>query len=171
MFGQTVSVTRVLLLAALAVEGLLLLRPDGVLVHAAQPRAYRRTVEAETWWRRSPVHMGCSVADCSRPATRTESYRIPGPRGVTWRAYGFCNRHNPPDVADGLVYRLGHPPTFSYDIPLSPEWAEVYFLLGTLGFALWCVCMWRCAGWLRAPHKQAPLVLLHALVVGGLWLY
>src|SRR3974377_270423 len=77
-----------LLVAALAVEGLLLLRPDGALVHAAQPRGYRSTQQAAVWFSSSPVHMGCSVATCARPATRTASYRFPGVRGVTSTASG-----------------------------------------------------------------------------------
>jgi hypothetical protein len=159
---------RFLLAVALTAEGLLLLRPDGVLVHAAQPKGYRRSAEAEIWWRRSPVHMGCSIADCTRPATRTESYRIPGPRGVTWRAYGFCDRHNPPATAEGLVYRIGRPPALSYDVPMAPEWAETYFLLGTLAFALWCVCMWR---WAARSRHQWLIAALHVLIVCGLWIY
>jgi hypothetical protein len=162
---------RVLLAITLAVEGLLLLRPDGVLVHAAQPKGYKWPAEAEVWWRHSPVHMGCSIAECARPATRTESYRIPGPRGATWRAYGFCERHDPPPTADGLVYRIGRPPALSYDVPLGPEWAEAYFLLGTVGFALWCVCMWRWAGALAPANRQWFLTAAHALIVSGLWLY
>jgi hypothetical protein len=170
MLRPTLS-PRLLLAILLSTEGLLLLRPDGVLVHAAQPKSYRRPVEAEMWWRRSPVHMGCSIAECTRPATRTESYRIPGPRGVTWRAYGFCERHNPPPAADGLVYRLGRPPALSYDVPLRPEWAEIYFLLGTLGFALWCVCMWRWSSALTPASRQWLFAAVHVLLVGGLWIY
>lgn len=159
---------RFLLAIALTAEGLLLLRPDGVLVHAAQPKGYRTPAEAEVWWRRSPVHMGCSIAECTRPATRTESYRIPGPRGVTWRAYGFCDRHSPPASADGLVYRIGRPLALSYDVPMAPEWAEAYFLLGTLAFALWCVCMWR---WSARSRRQWLLAALHVLIASGLWIY
>ncbi|HLI86376.1 MAG TPA: hypothetical protein VKV17_20880 [Bryobacteraceae bacterium] len=170
MLPQALS-PRLVLAAALAIEGFLLLRPDGVMVRAARPADYRRPVEAETWWRRSPVHMGCSIGECSRPATRTQSYRIPGPRGITWRAYGFCERHNPPPTAEGLVYRLGRPPALSYDVPLAPEWAEIYFLLGTLAFALWCVCMWRWARALVPPGRQWLLAATHLLIAGGLWLY
>jgi hypothetical protein len=169
---RTVSaVARALLVAALAVEGLLLLRPDGALVHAAQPRGYGRSQQASFWWRDSPVHMGCSIAECSRPATRTASYRIPGPRGITWRAYGFCGRHEPPQVADGLVYRLGRPPSFSYDLPLSPVWAEIYLLLGALFFTLWCICMWRWSRSLASSRLQGALLAAHLCLVMGLWRY
>jgi hypothetical protein len=159
-------VANALLVAALATEGVLLLRPDGALVHAAQPHGYRTSQQAHHWFRSSPVHMGCSVAACSRPATRTASYRFPGARGVTWRAYGFCDLHEPPASAEGLVYRLGRPPDFSYDLPLAPVRAEIYLLLGALGFAVWCACMWR---WTQSARRRAPLVLLHALVIVGLW--
>jgi hypothetical protein len=160
-----------LLVAALAVEGLLLLRPDGALVHAAQPRGYRSSQQAAVWFRSSPVHMGCSVATCARPATRTASYRFPGIRGVTWRAYGFCDRHEPPPSAEGLVYRLGRPPNFSYDVPLAPAWAEIYLLLGVLGFGLWCACLWRWSQSVATARGRTALILLHGLVVAGLWWY
>lgn len=166
---RTVPTARAVLVMALAAEGLLLLRPDGVLVHAAQPRGYRRPEEAASWWRNSPIHMGCSIAACRRPATRTASYRIPGPRGVTWRAYGFCDQHQPPESSDGLVYRVGRPPAVSYDVPLAPEWAEIYFLLGALAFALWCHCMWRWARSLPSAGGQAALLVAHAVFLGGLW--
>jgi hypothetical protein len=164
-------VANALLVAALAVEGLLLLRPDGALVHAAQPRAYRSSQQATVWFKSSPVHMGCSIATCARPATRTASYRFPGVRGITWRAYGFCDQHAPPPSAEGLVYRLGRPPDFSYDLPLAPAWAEIYLLLGALGFAVWCACTWRWKQSVATPRGQAPLFLLHAFVVAGLWWY
>jgi hypothetical protein len=160
-----------LLVAALAIEGLLLLRPDGALVHAAQPRGYRSSHEAAVWFRSSPVHMGCSIATCARPATRTVSYRFPGARGVTWRAYGFCDLHAPPPSAEGLVYRLGRPPVFSYDLPLAPVWAEIYLLLGVLGFGVWCACLWRWSKSVATVRGQVPLFLLHALVLAGLALY
>jgi hypothetical protein len=160
-----------LLVAALAAEGLLLLRPDGALVHAAQPRGYRSSQQAAAWFRNSPVHMGCSVAECARPATRTASYRFPGVRGVTWRAYGFCHLHEPPASAEGLVYRLGRPPNFSYDLPLAPAWAEIYLLLGALGFGVWCACLWRWSHSVATARGQVPLFLLHSLVVAGLWWY
>jgi hypothetical protein len=164
-------VIRALLVAILAVEGFLLLRPDGALVHAAQPPGYRRANEAEYWWKHSPVHMGCSVASCTRPATRTASYRLPGARGVTWRAYGFCDFHDPPPVVDGLVYRLGHPPGFTYDVALTPVWTETYFLLGVFGFGIWCACMWRWARAATSARARLALLALHAPVVAVLWLY
>lgn len=167
---RTVSVVvRALLVIALAAEGLLLLRPDGALVHAAQPRGYGRPEQAYFWWRHSPVHMGCSIPGCSRPATRTASYRIPGPRGITWRAYGFCDQHEPPEAAGGLIYRLGRPPSFSYDLPLSPAWAEIYLLLGALGFALWCICMWRWSRSLASSRFQGASLVVHLLLIVGLW--
>ena len=160
-----------LLVAALAVEGFLLLRPDGTLVHAAQPRGYRSSQQAAFWFKSSPVHMGCAVASCARPAIRTFSYRFPGARGVTWRAYGFCDRHAPPPSAEGLEYRLGRPPDFSYDLPLAPAWAEIYLLLGVLGFGVWCACLWRWSQSVATLRGQVPLLLLHALVLAGLALY
>ena len=160
-----------LIVAALAVEGFLLLRPDGALVHAAQPRHYRSSQQAAVWFRTSPVHMGCSIATCTRPATRTASYRFPGVRGITWRAYGFCDLHTPPPSAEGLVYRLGRPPVFSYDLPLAPVWAETYLLLGVLGFGMWCACLWRWSQSVSAARGQVPLFLLHGLVLAGLAWY
>jgi len=160
-----------LLVAALAVEGLLLLRPDGALVHAAQPRGYHSSQQAHFWFRSSPVHMGCSIASCARPATRTVSYRFPGVRGVTWRAFGFCDLHQPPASAEGLAYRLGRPADFSYDLPLAPAWAEIYLLLGALGFGIWCACMWRWSQSAATARALAPMLLLNALVVAALWWY
>ena len=160
-----------LLVASLAAEGWLLLRPDGALVHAAQPRGYRTSQQAHLWFRSSPVHMGCSIATCARPATRTASYRFPGLRGATWRAYGFCDLHEPPVAAEGLVYRLGRPADFSYDVPLAPAWGEIYLLLGALGFGVWCACMWRWTKSAATARAQAPMLLLNALVVAGLWWY
>ena len=161
----------VALVAALAMEGLLLLGPDGALVHAAQPRGYRPSEQAAVWFSSSPVHMGCSIPACARPATRTASYRFPGPRGVTWRAYGFCDLHPPPPSAEGLVYRLGRPPVFSYDLPLAPAWAEIYLLLGVLAFGLWCACLWRWSQSVVTLRGQLPLFLLHGLVLAGLAWY
>ena len=163
--------TNVVLVVALAFEGLLLLRPDGALVHAAQPRGYRSSQQAAAWFRSSPVHMGCSIPRCERPATRTASYRFPSARGVSWRAYGFCDLHAPPASAEGLIYRLGRPPVFSYDLPLAPVWAEVYLLLGVLGFGLWCACLWRWSKSIATIHGQLPLFLLHAVVLAGLAWY
>jgi hypothetical protein len=142
-------------------------------VHAAQPRGYSTSQQATAtyWYRTSPVHMGCSFSECARPARRTASYRLPGARGVTWRAYGFCDLHDPSASAQGLVYRLGRPPAFSYDLPLAPAWAEVYLLLGALGFGFWCACMWRWARSATTAGWLAALFLLHALVVVGLWWY
>lgn len=160
-----------LLVAALVTEGFLLLRPDGALVQAAQPRGYRSSHHPAIWFTSSPVHMGCSVAACTRPATRTASYRFLGARGTTWRAYGFCELHEPPASAEGLVYRLGRPPDFSYDLPLAPAWAEIYLLLGALGFALWCACMWRWTRSVVTARGRAPLLLIHGLVIAGLWWY
>ncbi|MBV9505175.1 MAG: hypothetical protein JO323_09245 [Acidobacteriia bacterium] len=163
-------VLRIVLAAALACEGLFLLGPDGALVHAAQPRGYRHTDEAVNWWRHSRVHLGCSFAWCARPATRTASYRTLGVRGATWRAYGFCDLHNPPAEVDGLVYRQGHPPGFGYDVPMSATWTEIYFLLGAFGFAVWCAAMWR---WARANHGLSAglgVAAVHTIALAGLWL-
>lgn len=146
-----------------------MLRPEGALVQAARGRQPESS-EAESWWRRSPVHMGCSIADCKRPATRTASYRLPGNRSNTWRAYGFCDRHTPPEQVTGLVYRLGRPATPGYDIPLTPVWSEIYFLLGALGFGIWCAGMWRLAA-TRNQLARLALYLLHAGALIGLWLW
>ena len=160
---------KVLVAAILAAEGLFLLSPNGALVHAAGG-SRRSESEAESWWRKSPVHMGCSVASCSRPATRTVSYRLPGARGNTWRAYGFCDQHQPPAAVTGLVYRQGRPAVaLAYDVPLAPVWAEVYFLLGTVLFGLWCAGMWRLAGSMARPLSWIPFCLLHAGILAGLW--
>ena len=126
-----------IVIAVLAVEGFLLLRPDGVLVHAAGHRPSPEAEQAAYWWAKSPVHMGCSIASCFRPAMRTVSYRQAGPRGAVWRAFGFCNVHAPPGEVSTLVYRPGRPVSASYDVPLTPLWAEVYFFLGVVGFGAW----------------------------------
>ncbi len=161
----SMSAAKALLTAVLAVEGFLLLRPDGALVRAARHAEPRAADLAGYWWRKSPVHMGCSVASCTRPATRTATYRLLGPRATTWRAYGFCDLHHPPETLDGLVYRLGQPPRNGYDVPLAPVWSEVYFLLGILAFAVWCACM---GTYLRAKTSKrvwAALLMLHASVL------
>jgi len=161
---------KTLLILILGVEGLLLLGPDGALVRAARHSEHQTADLAGYWWRKSPVHMGCSVAGCSRPATRTATYRQLGPRGTTWRAYGFCELHAPPEHLNGLVYRLGQPPRPGYDVPLSPLWAEIYFLLGVLAFGVWCTGMWSYAGWKSGVAARAGLILLHASAIAGLWL-
>lgn len=163
-------VGRAILVAVLIVEGFLLLRPDGVLVQVAR-RGEHRTVDlAGYWWRKSPVHLGCSVLSCTRPATRTATYRQLGPRGTTWRAYGFCEFHNPPEELTGLVYRQGQPPRPGYDVPLTTLWSEIYFLLGILAFAVWCACVWQ---YVNSASKTVWLSLfaLHASVLAGLLLY
>ncbi|MBZ5580519.1 MAG: hypothetical protein LAP40_28555 [Acidobacteriia bacterium] len=160
-------VQRIVLVAILAAEGLLLLRPEGALVHAARGR--REPVETEAWWRNSPVHMGCSIATCRRPATRTASYHLPGPRGSTWRAYGFCEKHDPPRQVTGLVYRLGRPATFDYDVPLAPIWAEAYFLLGMAAFGLWCAGIWKLAAPMENRLAWLALFLVHAGILVVLW--
>jgi hypothetical protein len=154
----------------LAAEGFLLLRPDGTLVRVARPGRDREGELAHFWWRNSPVHMGCSIPSCTRPATHIATYRQPSPRGVIWRAYGFCDIHRPPSEVSGLVYRPGRPPMFEYDLPLTPFWSEVYFLLGIAGFGIWCAVTWRLvegrgfSGWLC-------LILLHGLILTGLLSY
>lgn len=163
------KVLKVALVAALAVEGFLLLRPDGVMVREARGPQRSESAKTEYWWRKSPVHMGCSIASCTRPATRTASYHVPGRRGSTWRAYGFCEKHNPPAEAAGLVYRMGRPPTFDYDVPLDPIWAEIYFLLGTGVFAMWSVGMWRLSASAARPLTALALFVLHAGVLTELW--
>lgn len=167
----SMKVGKPLLVALLAVEGFLLLRPDGTLVQAARHGDRRTEDQAGYWWRKSPVHMGCSVGSCTRAATRTATYRQFGPRGATWRAYGFCDVHNPPETLDGLVYRQGQPPRPGYDVPLTPLWAEVYFLLGISAFGIWCACMWSYA----SARARAPvwlcLSLLHVAVLTALWKY
>jgi hypothetical protein len=158
------------MVALLAAEGFLLLRPNGTLVRLARRGRDPEGELAASWWRNSPVHMGCSIPSCTRPATRTASYRQASPRGVLWRAYGFCDLHSPPSQVTGLVYRLGRPPAFAYDVPLTPLWTEIYFLLGMAGFGLWCAVMWRyvgrggLTGWLC-------LILLHGFILTGLWSY
>ena len=159
---------KIVLAAVLAVEGYLLLRPDGALVQAARGR--REPAETESWWRNSRVHMGCSIATCSRPATRTASYKLAGPRGSTWRAYGFCEKHDPPGEATGLVYRQGRPASFDYDVPLAPIWAETYFLLGTAALGLWCAGIWKLAVSTQNPVAWLALFLVQAGVLAGLWL-
>ena len=162
---------KILLLAVLAVEGFLLLRPDGVLVRAARGHRPEAADSAHYWWRNSPVHMGCSIPSCTRPATQTASYHLTGPRSSTWRAFGFCDRHSPPAEVTGLVYRLGRPTSLDYEVPLAPIWAEVYFLLGTIGLGLWCVGMWRLAASAVNPLATACIMLVHAAVLLGLWTY
>ena len=159
------NILKIALVTALAAEGFLLLRPEGVLVRAARGRRSEESSDTESWWRHSPVHMGCSIASCKRPATRTASYHVPGRRGSTWRAYGFCEKHTPPAEAAGLVYRMGRPPTFDYDVPLDPMWAEVYFLLGTAIFAMWCMGMWRLAASAARPSAAIALFVVHAGVL------
>lgn len=165
------NVGKVLLLFVLATEGVLFLRPDGALVQAARHGQRRGGDQAGYWWRNSPVHMGCSVVSCARPATRTATYRQAGPRGAVWRAYGFCEIHDPPESLTGLVYRLGQPPRAGYDVPLTPLWSEIYFLLGVLAFGIWCACMWGYAKSETSPAVWSCLGLLHAVVVGGYFLY
>ena len=153
-----------LLVTVLALEGWLLLRPDGVLVRAAGHGQRRSADQAAYWWRNSPVHMGCSIRSCTRPATRTATYRQPGARGTVWRAYGFCEFHDPPADLNALVYRLGQPARPGYDVPLTTFWAEVYFLGGIFAFAIWCVCMWRPAG-SSSRRVWLSILLLHAAVL------
>lgn len=164
------KVRKVVLVAVLAVEGFLLLRPDGALVQAARHREQRAAEQAVYWWHKSPVHMGCSVPSCIRPATRTATYRQLGPRGTTWRAYGFCEFHNPPEELNGLVYRQGRPPRPGYDVPLTTLWSEIYFLLGILAVGIWCACMWQ---YVNSANKTVWLCLgaLHALILSSLLLY
>jgi len=150
--------------ALLAAQGFFLLRPNGAMVHFAQPVGRRRSEQSADWWRKSPVHMGCSIASCSRPATRTASYRQWTARGAIWRAYGFCEKHEPPSDVSALVYRLGRPESFGYDVPLAPPWAPVYFLLGILGFGVWCAGMWRYASLARSARVSACFLVLHGLV-------
>lgn len=155
---------------ALAAEGWLLLRPEGFLVHAARQNGRDGRDDAAEWWRGSPVHMGCSIPSCSRPARRTATYRQQTARGAVWRAYGFCDRHDPPPGIDELVYRLGRPPAFDYDVPLTPVWAEIYFLLGLVGFGAWCICMWRTAA-AGSVRNWIALSLAHVVILVSLWNY
>jgi hypothetical protein len=164
------TVTQALTVALLAAQGILLLRPNGALVRLAQPPDRHSSEQSSYWFRKSPVHMGCSLASCNRPATRTASYRQLTARGTTWRAYGFCDRHEPPPDAGGLVYRLGRPPVFSYDVPLTPQWASIYFLLGILGFGVWCAGMWRYGNSSRARAGLAALIAVHVAVLIALWM-
>ena len=157
-------------MALLAAQGFFLLRPNGAMVHFAQPAGQRRANQSDYWWRKSPVHMGCSVPSCTRPATRTASYRQLTARGVIFRAYGFCDQHEPPDDASGLVYRLGRPETFGYEVPLAPQWAPVYFLLGALGFGVWCAGMWRYAGARPITPLTIGFLALQATVLAALWI-
>lgn len=165
------SVRKALLVAVLAVEGFLLLRPDGALVQAARHREPRAADQATFWWHSSPVHMGCSIASCGRPATRTATYRLTSQRATTWRAYGFCEFHTPPESLDGLVYRQGRPPRPGYDIPLAPVWSEVYFLLGIFAFGIWCACMWTYVRAQTRPAVWMGLLLLHCAVLAVLFRY
>ena len=165
------SVGKALLVLVLATEGFLFLRPDGVLVQAARHGQRRGNDQAAYWWQNSPVHMGCSVAACNRPATRTATYRQAGPRGAVWRAYGFCEIHDPPASLTELVYRPGQPSRTGYDVPLTAVWGEVYFLLGILAYGVWCACMWRYANSKTRTAVWSGLALLHAAVVGGFLVY
>ena len=159
------GLAKMLLVLLLAAEGFLMLRPGGVLVLAAQPGQRQNREQTADWWRSSPVHMGCSIVNCTRPATRTATYRQTGPRGAIWRAYGFCELHDPPPTLTGLIYRLGQPAHPGYDVPLTPLWTEVYFLLGIVAFGIWCACMWRYAGAGSSPAAWAGLLLVHSAVV------
>ncbi len=161
----------ILMLAALAVEGVLLLRPDGTLVQAAQQNRARTSDPQASWWRNSPVHMGCSIPSCTRPATRTATYRLVNLRGSTWRAYGFCAAHEPPATVDGLVYRIGRPPSWSYDVPLTPFWSEVYFLLGIAAFGVWCAMMWTYVRSELSAARAGGLLLIHVVSIAALWIY
>jgi hypothetical protein len=165
------SAGKALLVLVMAIEGVLFLRPDGVLVHAAQQGQRRYADEAGYWWKNSPVHMGCSVLSCTRPATHTATYRQVGARGAIWRAYGFCDIHDPPESLTGLVYRLGQPPRPGYDVPLTPFWAEIYFLLGIAAFVIWCACMWPYARSKTSSAVWWCLGLLHAAILFGFWKY
>jgi hypothetical protein len=160
-----------LVCAILAVEGFLLLRPDGALVRAAQKSGDHQADAAESWFRNSPVHMGCSIASCTRAATRLATYRQLSPRGATWRAYGFCEFHDPPAVVDGLVYRLGRPKVLGYDVPLTPLWAQVYFLLGAFGFSIWSIGIWRYAASELTTAKWIGFSVVHAATLAALWKY
>ena len=165
------SWAKALLVVLLGIEGFLLLRPDGLLVRAAQRGPRKNPDQAAFWWRNSPVHMGCSIVSCTRPATRTATYRQMGPRGAVWRAYGFCEAHEPPETLTGLVYRLGQPPQAGYDVPLTPLWTEVYFLLGILAFGIWCACIWRYSIAKTSAAGWSCLLLLHAVIATGMWVY
>jgi len=155
----------------LAVEGVLLLRPDGALVRAAQTKRDQQADAADSWYRKSPVHMGCSIASCARPATRLATYRQLSLRGATWRAYGFCEFHDPPGSVEGLVYRLGRPKVLGYDVPLTPLWAQVYFLLGAFGFSIWSIGNWKYAGSKPAAVKWIGFGVAHAATLAALWKY
>ena len=157
--------------AVLAAQGFFLLRPNGAMVRFAQPAGLRRSEQSAYWWRKSPVHMGCSIPSCSRPATRTASYRQLTARGTVWRAYGFCEKHEPPEDGSGLVYRLGRPESFSYDVPLAPQWAPIYFLLGVLGYGVWCAGMWGYARSARGARHSALFLAIQAAVLVALWIY
>lgn len=161
------AVGKALLVFVLGLEGILFLRPDGVLVQAARHGQHRGNDQAGSWWRNSPIHMGCSVASCNRPATRTATYRQAGLRGAIWRAYGFCEIHNPPESLTGLVYRPGQPSRAGYDVPLTPVWSEVYFLLGIVAYSVWCACMWRYANAKTRAAVWSGLAMLHGAVVAG----
>src|ERR1700674_738894 len=160
-----------LLLALLALEGFLLLRPDGGLVHAARKSGDHPLEQAEYWWRKSAVHMGCSISSCSRLATRVATYRQLTPRGATWRAYGFCDLHDPPGDVEKLVYRLGRPKSFGYDVPLTPFWTQVYFLLGAFGFGIWCAGMWKYATARVTAALWTGFAVLHLAILTVLWKY
>jgi hypothetical protein len=159
-----------LTVALLAAQGFFLLRPNGAMVHLAQPAGQRRSEQSAYWWRKSPVHMGCSIPSCARPATRIASYRQLTARGTVFRAYGFCEKHEPPIDASALVYRLGRPESFGYDVPLAPAWAPIYFLLGVFGYGVWCAGMWRYASSARSARIRAFFLALHAAVLVALWI-
>lgn len=167
----SLSAGKLLLVAALAAQGFLLLRPGGVLVRAARGRSDDGRDQAADWWRQSPVHMGCSIPSCKRPATRIATYRQWTPRGATWRAYGFCDRHSPPGEVTGLVYRLGRPASIEYDVPLTPFWTEIYFLLGALGFSVWCAVMWRSVSGKTTLKARILIVLLNTVALTVLSIY
>ncbi len=157
-----------LLCVALAAEGLLLLTPGGALVRAVQKSDPQADV-AEGWWRKSPVHMGCSIAACARPATHVATYRQWTPRGAMWRAYGFCEFHQAPGGVEGLVYRLGRPKIVGYDVPLTPLWAQIYFLLGAFGFGVWSIGNCRYASIPRTFANWVAFAIVHAAGVVALW--
>ena len=156
-------------MALLAAQGFFLLRPNGAMVHFVQPAGQSRLEQSAFWWRKSPVHMGCSIPSCGRPATRIASYRQLTARGVVFRAYGFCEKHEPPLDASSLMYRLGRPETLGYDVPLAPPWASIYFLLGVIGYGVWCTGMWRFANATRSARIKASFLALHAAVLVALF--
>ena len=158
-------------MALLAAQGFFLLRPNGAMVYFAQPQAMRRSEQSAIWWRKSPVHMGCSIPSCGRPASRIASYRQWTARGAVWRAYGFCESHDPPSDVSGLIYRLGRPESFGYDVPLAPAWSLIYFLLGILGYGVWCAGMWRYSNSTRSAPIRACFLLLHGAILYALLIW